>query len=210
MPNKKSPESRVPKVSKLPLPVTDSPLVIDLPDGQKLVIGKMSQGSVIEVATWRGTGRPDSRTSRLMLGMSSNAPKDVLETKEGESVAKPEAVAPESGMERYVFYAKKYIIKFWRLLKPYILNIFQILNKLLNKVKVKNFLKFRFMKKLKQPTVTIMPKNQDTEVDAWLKKIVERAEKSASQPELRSIKSSSQKNNVRSKVKTNHKRKTAR
>jgi len=44
-----------------------------LPDGQKLVIGKMSQGSVIEVATWRGTGRPDSRTSRLMLGMSSAA-----------------------------------------------------------------------------------------------------------------------------------------
>ena len=45
-------------------------MVIDLPDGQKLVVGKMIQGSVIEVATWRGTGRPDSRTSRLMLGMS--------------------------------------------------------------------------------------------------------------------------------------------
>lgn len=60
-----------PKVSKLPLPVSDSPLVIDLPDGQKIVIGKMTQGSVIEVATWRGVGRPDSRTSRLMLGVGS-------------------------------------------------------------------------------------------------------------------------------------------
>jgi hypothetical protein len=49
----------------------DSPLVIDLPDGQKLVVGNLAAGSVIEVATWRGTGRPDSRTSRLMLGMSS-------------------------------------------------------------------------------------------------------------------------------------------
>jgi hypothetical protein len=52
-------------------PITpDQPLVIDLPDGQKLVVGNMVAGSVIEVATWRGTGRPDSRTSRLMLGMS--------------------------------------------------------------------------------------------------------------------------------------------
>jgi hypothetical protein len=62
-----------PVVTNLPLPISDTPLVIDLPDGQKLVIGKMSQGSVIEVATWRGTGRPDSRTNRLMLGMSSAA-----------------------------------------------------------------------------------------------------------------------------------------
>jgi len=60
-----------PIVSKVPLPVSDSALVIDLPDGQKLVIGKMSQGTVIEVATWRGVGRPDSRTNRMMFGMST-------------------------------------------------------------------------------------------------------------------------------------------
>ena len=54
-------------LSRLPMPPSDSPLVIDLPDGQKLVLGNMAAGSVIEVATWRGTGRPDSRTSRLML-----------------------------------------------------------------------------------------------------------------------------------------------
>ena len=60
-----------PVVSRVPLPVSDSALVIDLPDGQKLVIGKMGQGTVIEVATWRGVGRPDSRTSRMMFGMSS-------------------------------------------------------------------------------------------------------------------------------------------
>ena len=58
-------------VSRLPMPPSDSPLVIDLPDGQKLVLGNMAAGNVIEVATWRGTGRPDSRTSRLMLGMST-------------------------------------------------------------------------------------------------------------------------------------------
>ena len=68
---KKDESKSTPVVSKIPLPVSQTPLVIDLPDGQKLVIGEMTPGAVIEVATWRGTGRPDSRTSRLMLGMSS-------------------------------------------------------------------------------------------------------------------------------------------
>jgi hypothetical protein len=48
------------------------PLVIDLPDGQKLLVGDLDPGTVIEVATWRGTERPDSRTNRLMLGVSTN------------------------------------------------------------------------------------------------------------------------------------------
>ena len=60
-----------PTVTQIPLPISDSALVIDLPDGQKLVVGKMTHGTVIEVATWRGTGRPDSRTNRMMLGMSN-------------------------------------------------------------------------------------------------------------------------------------------
>jgi len=95
---KKKPEPQAPaKVSQLPLPISDSPLVIDLPDGQKLVIGKMAEGSVIEVATWRGTGRPDSRTSRLMLGMSpGNLSQDTSETTGyagGQKEKKPEGVA---------------------------------------------------------------------------------------------------------------------
>ena len=47
-----------PVVTTLPLPNSDNAMVIDLPDGQKLFVGKMETGSVIEVATWRGTGRP--------------------------------------------------------------------------------------------------------------------------------------------------------
>ena len=69
---RKNEEMTAPVVTSLPLPSSDSVLVIDLPDGQKLLVGKMSHGTVIEVATWRGTGRPDSRTNRLMLGMSSS------------------------------------------------------------------------------------------------------------------------------------------
>ena len=68
---KKKQEVAPPAISTIPLADQDSPLVIDLPDGQKLVVGNIAHGTVIEVATWRGTGRPDSRTSRLMLGVSS-------------------------------------------------------------------------------------------------------------------------------------------
>jgi hypothetical protein len=102
---KKNPAPQAPaKVSQLPLPISDSPLVIDLPDGQKLVIGKMAEGSVIEVATWRGTGRPDSRTSRLMLGMSpGNLSEDASATTGyagGQKEEKPE------GFAKYLYIAK--------------------------------------------------------------------------------------------------------
>jgi len=85
---KKQDKLSTPKVTSLPLPISDTPLVIDLPDGQKIVIGKMQAGSVIEVATWRGTGRPDSRTNRLMMGMNNgdNSPTpSVPENKSDES-----------------------------------------------------------------------------------------------------------------------------
>lgn len=73
----------------------DQPLVIDLPDGQKLVVGNMVAGSVIEVATWRGTGRPDSRTSRLMLGMSPGSiTPTVVKAEEGPA-------APQTPKDRF-------------------------------------------------------------------------------------------------------------
>ena len=82
---KKNPPVEAPVVTKLPLPNSDNALVIDLPDGQKLVVGKMATGTVIEVATWRGTGRPDSRTTRLMLGVSSADATSVEENQAGAS-----------------------------------------------------------------------------------------------------------------------------
>jgi hypothetical protein len=111
---KKNPAPQAPaKVSQLPLPISDSPLVIDLPDGQKLVIGKMAEGSVIEVATWRGTGRPDSRTSRLMLGMSpGNLSDDAKETTGyagGQREKKPE------GFAKYLDIANKAVKKIAKL-----------------------------------------------------------------------------------------------
>jgi hypothetical protein len=102
---KKTPAPQAPaKVSQLPLPISDSPLVIDLPDGQKLVIGKMAEGSVIEVATWRGTGRPDSRTSRLMLGMSPGNLSDDAGATTGYAGG-PKEKKPE-GFAKYLYIAK--------------------------------------------------------------------------------------------------------
>ena len=90
---KKSQVPPAPEMTALPMSGGDSPLVIDLPDGQKLVVGNLAAGSVIEVATWRGTGRPDSRTSRLMLGMSSGQEKPAEATKTEEKKAAPTFVA---------------------------------------------------------------------------------------------------------------------
>jgi hypothetical protein len=73
-----------PVVSHIPIPVSDTALVIDLPDGQKLVVGNMTHGTVIEVATWRGTGRPDSRTNRMMLGMTNAELEETLKEENAE------------------------------------------------------------------------------------------------------------------------------
>ena len=177
MANKNSPQNNVPKVSKLPLPVTDSPLVIDLPDGQKLVIGKMSQGSVIEVATWRGTGRPDSRTSRLMLGMSSTQSADAMEKDDGDTTdSKP--VAPESGIDRYIFLAKQFVVKIWTTVKPILVKVTPATKKLITALQRRGLPKIKLRKRSKAPTVSVVTAVENSEIDAWLNKITEKAERS--------------------------------
>jgi hypothetical protein len=73
-----------------PLPLSaayeNPPLVLDLPEGQKLVVGNLDPGTVIEIATWRGTGRPDSRTNRMMLGVSYD--EDEIEEKPKRAMLK--------------------------------------------------------------------------------------------------------------------------
>lgn len=101
-------EKSSPKVSKLPLPISDSPLVIDLPDGQKIVIGKMTLGSVIEVATWRGVGRPDSRTSRLMLGMGSGNVNEDSDSGESSPSQRKAPVKPK-GFAGFLFTVQHFI-----------------------------------------------------------------------------------------------------
>ena len=210
MATNKSTDSNSPKVSKLPLPATDSPLVIDLPDGQKLVIGKMSQGSVIEVATWRGTGRPDSRTSRLMLGMSSNAPKDAMDSDDAESTQEEKLVAPESGVERYVFLTQQFLLKLWRSTKPVLTKVTPATKKLVTKLQARGLPKIKLSKKPKAPRVSVVTAEENTEIDAWLNKIAEKAERSVALAATRSTNGSAKKKTAPSSRKPVKKKKASR
>ena len=209
MANKNTPQNNVPKVSKLPLPVTDSPLVIDLPDGQKLVIGKMSQGSVIEVATWRGTGRPDSRTSRLMLGMSSTQSADAMEKDDGDQTdAKP--VAPESGIDRYIFLAKQFVVKIWTMIKPVLLKVTPATKKLISALQRRGLPKIKLSRKAKAPTVSVVTAVENSEIDAWLNKITEKAERSVALSSSRAATPASKKKSGSSARKPAKKKKASR
>ena len=65
---------------------SESGLVVDLPDGQKILIGNLPTGTVVEIAAWRGTGAPDSRTSRLLIGAAG--PEIVVESVPQENFEK--------------------------------------------------------------------------------------------------------------------------
>jgi hypothetical protein len=164
---KKIPVPEAPIVTKLPLPNSDNALVIDLPDGQKLVVGKMATGTVIEVATWRGTGRPDSRTTRLMLGVSSQEKVDE---------ASVQVATPKNGSKVPSFDVARGAIM-------------ELAKKILTKVSkfTSSGVKLSF-KKSKEvstspalasaPTSTgVVSKDTDTEVQAWLDSIIAKSEK---------------------------------
>ena len=150
---KKKSASSQPVVSNLPLPISETPLVIDLPDGQKLVIGKLAHGSVIEVATWRGTGRPDSRTNRLMLGMSSAT--DAVTASNSETAASKKLVSKD-GIDLKAIFSKIDLSVFAR-----------------SAANIKD----RFAKKVETAKIQ-EPKEftTDVEIDEWLAKIANKAE----------------------------------
>ncbi len=172
------------KVSKLPLPITDSTLVIDLPDGQKIVIGKMTQGSVIEVATWRGVGRPDSRTSRLMLGVGTgNVNEDADSASEQTNSPQPAGRKKPQGFAGYISAAQASLKRlstvdwsatFKGLIAP-------IASKL-------NARKSEFSKSTSDapvsasviPAVKVSPISENADIEAWLNKITEKATRETS------------------------------
>lgn len=206
-----------PKVSKLPLPISDSPLVIDLPDGQKIVVGKMTQGSVIEVATWRGVGRPDSRTSRLMLGMGSG---NVNEDNDQDNSQQPGPARPPvskkpQGFAGVIFTVEQFIKNFSRI------NWSATAKALLQSLTSKK------AKKIKRPTeavspaadsvpapviapaITVSPVSEDAEIEAWLNSITEKAARSSSKSKPAAKKSPAKKAAVTKKAapKSTNKRK---
>lgn len=59
-----------PAITALP---TGDELVINLPEGQKVLLGKLPPGTIIEIASWRGTGPPDHHTARILLSTTTGA-----------------------------------------------------------------------------------------------------------------------------------------
>lgn len=169
-----------PKVSKLPLPISDSPLVIDLPDGQKIVVGKMTQGSVIEVATWRGVGRPDSRTSRLMLGMGNGNVNEDGDSDQNQpaGASRPPVSRKPSGFAGFIFTVKDIVKNFNTINWP---ATFKALLASLTAKKAK-----RVRAEVQpdhapsqtaaiEPAISVSPLSDDPDIEAWLNKITEKA-----------------------------------
>ena len=153
-----------PKVTQIPLPISDSALVIDLPDGQKLVVGKMNHGTVIEVATWRGTGRPDSRTNRMMLGMSNTEIESQIQEEE-ERQATQSATGWRARLQMAPGILKAVLLK----IKTLLLNLFSKLPKRSSSggsaKKLSIFKALPFLSKIKPSD------SHDDEIQAWLDKV---------------------------------------
>lgn len=209
-------EKSAPKVSKLPLPISDSPLVIDLPDGQKIVVGKMTSGSVIEVATWRGVGRPDSRTSRLMLGMGSgNVNEDSDEdASQQPGPARPPVSKKPQGFAGVIFTIEQFVKNFsrinWSATAKALLQ--SITSKKSKKAKrpVENTSTVEApVSPVIAPAITVAPVSEDAEIEAWLNSITEKAARSTSKSKPAAKKSPAKKAAVTKKAapKSTNKRK---
>ena len=174
-------EKSTPKVSKLPLPISDSPLVIDLPDGQKIVVGKMTQGSVIEVATWRGVGRPDSRTSRLMLGMGNGNVNEDTDSDQSQQPgpARPPVSRKPQGFAGVIFTVQEFIKNFNRInwaatAKALVASVTSKKSKRVAK-NVGAPQDSSHGEPVIQPAITVSPVSEDADIEAWLNKISEKA-----------------------------------
>ena len=177
-------DKTAPKVSKLPLPISDSPLVIDLPDGQKIVVGKMTQGSVIEVATWRGVGRPDSRTSRLMLGMGNG---NVNEDSDAEQSQQPGPARPPiskkpAGFAGVIFSIQHFIKNFKHInWSATVKALFASMtskksSKKADRPTVESTPQPHVANEPRiEPSITVSPASDDVDIEAWLNKITEKA-----------------------------------
>ena len=74
-------------------------LTIDLPHNQKLTIGQLKPNTIVEIATWRGTGAPDENSVRMLIGASlqngeemaaeNSKIENVIEAMEAEDVVEP-------------------------------------------------------------------------------------------------------------------------
>lgn len=172
---KKKEESNEPKISSIPVPPSDSALVIDLPDGQKLLVGKIETGTVIEVATWRGTGRPDSRTNRLMLGMSNE---NEVKRTEPEVAPKPTQARDLKFPKNVQFFALNFLNKALPAIKLALTKLFRVIrsNKFGNlSFMIPKFPQLKLENKFKKSTETkaAKPLELDDDFDVDFQRILD-------------------------------------
>lgn len=52
---------------KFPAPLEGYAATVELPEGHHVTIGELTPGTIVEVATWDGTGKPDESTKRFLI-----------------------------------------------------------------------------------------------------------------------------------------------
>lgn len=52
---------------KFPAPLEGYAATVELPEGHHVTIGELTPGTIVEVATWNGTGKPDESTKRFLI-----------------------------------------------------------------------------------------------------------------------------------------------
>lgn len=84
----------------IPNPSSDkqSEIEITLPEGQKLTIRSLEPGSVVEVASWRGAGKPDDSAIRMLFG-ATGAETNIADREGANGVAATETQVAEFSEE---------------------------------------------------------------------------------------------------------------
>ena len=57
---------------KFPAPLEGYAATVELPEGHHVTIGELTPGTIVEVATWDGTGKPDESTKRFLISADGN------------------------------------------------------------------------------------------------------------------------------------------
>jgi hypothetical protein len=109
--------------------------------------------------------------------MSSNQSADAMEKDDGDQTD-AKSVAPESGIDRYIFLAKQFVAKIWTMIKPVLLKVTPATKKLITALQRRGLPKIKLTRKVKAPTVSVVTAVENSEIDAWLNKITEKAERS--------------------------------
>jgi hypothetical protein len=73
---------------------------VELPEGHQLIIGELPAGTVVEVATWQGVGRPDDTTNRFLLtadgpGLQPRRRDEIEASEESKAAPVSEPLKPE-------------------------------------------------------------------------------------------------------------------